>query len=141
MLPTGFGKSLIYAILPAVFDKLNGNVKVGHKYYNPIIYFKGSTESIVVIVSPLTALMLDQKQKFSQQALTVNYVGEAQQDENAMASIMKGEVQLVYMSPESLLCNLRIRRMFCNSIYQNNLVAFVVDEAHCVKMWYVKINL
>ena len=65
MLPAGFGKSLIYAILPAVFDTLNGNVKVEHKYYNPIIYFKGSTESIVVIVSPLTALMLDQKQKFS----------------------------------------------------------------------------
>ena len=33
---------------------------------------------------------------------------------NPMASIVKGEVQLVYMSPESLLCNLRIRRMFCN---------------------------
>ena len=50
--------------------------------------------------------------EISQQGLTVNYVGEAQQDENAIASIMKGEVQLIYMSPESLLCNLRIRRIF-----------------------------
>ena len=32
--------------------------------------------------------------EISQQGLTVNYVGEAQQDENAMASIIKGEVNL-----------------------------------------------
>ena len=66
----------------------------------------------------------------------MNYVGEAQQYENATASIMKGEVQLVYMSPESLLCNLRIRRMFCNSIYQKHLVAFGRRGTLCKNVVY-----
>ena len=41
-LPTGFGKSLIYGCLPVLFDKLHN-----HDY----------TTSIVVVVSPLKALM------------------------------------------------------------------------------------
>jgi len=34
------------------------------------------------------------------------------------------------MSPENLLCNPGIRRMLHSSVYQQNLVAFIVDEAH-----------
>ena len=79
--------------------------------------------------------MLDQKQNLSKKGLTVEYIGEAQDDHEALKCVLQGNVQLVYMSPESLLCNPRIRRMLCSSVYQRNLVAFVVDEAHCVKMW------
>ena len=43
MLPTGSGKSLCYTALPSVFDILRG--KDGH---------------IVIVVSPLVALMKDQ---------------------------------------------------------------------------------
>ena len=42
VLPTGFGKSLIYASLPIVFDTLLGT--------------QGST---IVVVTPLTAIMKD----------------------------------------------------------------------------------
>ena len=45
-LPTGYGKSVCFAILPHVFDILRG--------------FSGS---IVLCVSPLTSLMLDQRSK------------------------------------------------------------------------------
>ncbi len=27
--------------------------------------------------------------------------------------------------------------MLATDIYANNLVAFVIDEAHCIKKWYV----
>ena len=43
VLPTGYGKSLCYACLPRMFDEL-------HKENN----------SIVIVVSPLTAIMIDQ---------------------------------------------------------------------------------
>lgn len=43
VLPTGYGKSLCYACLPWMFDEL-------HKESN----------SIVIVVSPLTAIMIDQ---------------------------------------------------------------------------------
>ena len=43
VLPTGFGKSLCYACLPGAFDKL-----------------RKSDGSIVIVISPLTALIKDQ---------------------------------------------------------------------------------
>ena len=36
------------------------------------------------------------------------------------------------ISPEQLLTNLQWQEMLCSEVYQRNLVAFVVDEAHTV---------
>lgn len=44
VLPTGYGKTLCYAVLPAAFDAL----------------LPGSSPSIVIVLSPLTAIMKDQ---------------------------------------------------------------------------------
>lgn len=96
------------------------------------MYLGCQKESIVLIVSPLTALMMDQKRAFSQKGLTVEYVGEGL---NNLEAVLKGKIQLVYISPESLMGNEKIRKMLLNSVYSQNLVGFVVDEAHCVKMW------
>jgi ATP-dependent helicase YprA (DUF1998 family) len=46
-LPTGFGKTLIYALLPALFNLL-----------------RAADSSIVMVVSPLVALMAEQKCKY-----------------------------------------------------------------------------
>ena len=46
-LPTGFGKSYCFALLPTVFDHLRA----------------GKRPSIMVCVSPLTALMMEQRDK------------------------------------------------------------------------------
>ena len=101
-----------------------------------LLYYKVDFErSIVTIICPLTALMLDQKQRFSQKGLSVEYIGEAQNNDNAISAVIQGKVQLVYMSPESLLWNCKIRKMFGSTVYQSNLVGLVVDEVHCVKAW------
>ena len=117
-LPTGYGKSLCFAILPFVYDAL-----------------RATTGSIVLCVSPLTSLMLDQRNKFVPRGLSVEFIGEAQDDPTALRSVENGEVQLVYTSPECLLGNRRWRSMLCSEAYRTRLVAFVVDEAHCVKKW------
>ena len=44
VLPTGYGKTICYAVLPAAFDAL----------------LPGSSPSIVIVLSPLTAIMKDQ---------------------------------------------------------------------------------
>lgn len=44
ILPTGYGKSLCYACLPWIFDEMN----------------RSSRPSIVIVTSPLTAIMIDQ---------------------------------------------------------------------------------
>jgi len=81
--------------------------------------------------------MMDQKKKLSLRGISVEFVGEGQIDEVAVSLVIKGDIQLVFISPESLLTNKTYRRMLRSDAYQKKLVAFAVDEAHCVKLWYV----
>ena len=62
-------------------------------------------------------------------------MGEAQTDPAVISRVLKGNVQLLYISPENLLNNPRFRSMLLTSKYKERLVALVVDEAHCVKTW------
>ena len=112
-LPTGYGKSLIYGILSIVFDyhkgmKLIINKPVYHEWY--FIEKKGS---IVVCISPLASLMIDQKNKFVPCGIITEYVGESQDayDPEAVERVLKGNVQLVFITPESIICNSRYRSM------------------------------
>ena len=47
--------------------------------------------------------MVDQWAKFSPLGLTVEFVGEAQEDRDAVQRVIAGKVQLVYLSPEAIL--------------------------------------
>ena len=121
-LPTGSGKSLCYGLLPGVFDTLR----------------KVEKASITIVVSPLISLMKDQTTAFNQIGVSSVCVSDKEETcKDTKRQILKGQYQLVFMSPESLFCNLVWRRMLSTSIYSKNLIAFVVDEAHCVKKWYV----
>ena len=62
-LPTGYGKSLCHALLPIVFDVL-----------------PGKRQSIVVVVSPLTSLVMEQREKFVTQRIPAEFIGELQQE-------------------------------------------------------------
>ena len=86
-------------------------------------------------ISPLTSLMMDQRSKFTPRGLTAEFVGEAQTDHAAERSVLRGEAQLVFITPESLIGNVQYRNMLLSTKYKENLVALVVDEAHCVKTW------
>ena len=72
-LPTGFGKSLIYGLLPAVFDRLKG-------YREPT--------SVALIVSPLASLMIDQKARFLPRGISAEFLGEAQHDARALQRVI-----------------------------------------------------
>ena len=67
----------------------------------------------MVCVSPLTALMMDQKAKYSPKGLKVEFVGEAQTDMSCIRKqrVLNGEVQLVFIAPENLLDNKTYREM------------------------------
>ena len=78
--------------------------------------------------------MIDQRSKFTPRGLTAEFVGEAQTDA-AERRVLRGEAQLVFITPESLIDNTLYRNMLLSTKYKENLVALVVDEAHCVKTW------
>ena len=138
-LPTGYGKSVIFAIVSLLFDLMRGNLIFydnGCHQYN-----SGISGSIAVIITPLISLMLDQKEKFLQKGLRVDFVGQAQHNEQALEAVINGQIQLVYISPESLLENKRYCNMLSSKVYQEKMVALVVDEAHCVKFWSVILSV
>ena len=63
------------------------------------------------------------------------FVGESQSDTQAIEQVVSGCVQLVLITPESIISNPRYRSVLLSKTYQQKLVALVVDEAHCVKTW------
>ena len=51
--------------------------------------------------------------------------------------MIQGKCQLVFISPEQLIGNPKFCTMCQSQCYTKKLVAFVIDEAHCVKKWLV----
>ena len=75
--------------------------------------------------------------------ITAVYAGKALQEgspNDMEGKLYRGEYQLVFVSPEMILCNERWDEILSSSEYQEHFVGLVVDEAHCVKTWSVSIN-
>ena len=115
-LPTGSGKSLCYWILPYSFD-----------------FIRRKHNSMIIVVSPLIALMQEQVRILVQKGMKAVYVGGAHQ--SVVEDIKDGKFQVLFFSPECLLTELDWRDVLHSSVFREQLVAFVVDEAHCVKQW------
>ena len=74
--------------------------------------------------------------KYSQKGVRCAFIGDENEfSDTKKEKVVAGEYHLVYASPESLLTNSYWRAMFLNDCYQSNLIALVVDEAHCVQSW------
>ena len=109
VLPTGSGKSLCYA-LPAL-------VRPG----------------LVLVVSPLIALIRDQVRKFAASGLACAAFDSLQTpDEKARAAarLDNGELQLLLVSPERLA-----RTAFRARLKAANIQLVAIDEAHCISHW------
>ena len=85
------------------------------------LYFilSGVSGSIVICISPLTSLMMDQVAKYKACGLKAEYIGYTQTSAQAKKSVLNGEVQLVFCTPES--------SMMLSSLYKEKLV--------CVLQW------
>ena len=118
-LPTGFGKSLCYVLLPLVFDCLRQD---------------SDGKAIIVVVSPLIALMEDQVSSYSAKGIKAAFI-DNESDTDKKASVKEGAYQIVLFSPEALISNCKWRLMLREPPYAARLVALVIDEAHCVKEW------
>ena len=136
-------KVLCYGCLPIVFDKLLGT--------------GGEHSSIVVVVTPLTAIMKDQVSgivtiddvcylylasshtfqtaSFTSRGLFAAYITGQSENEDMKRGVHKGVYRLVYFTPELLITSRRWRKVLSSDIYNARLKAFVIDEAHCVKKW------
>lgn len=109
VMPTGSGKSLLYQ-LPAA-----------------------AGPGLVVVASPLIALMRDQLRALADKGVPAVALHSAQEDDEAMAAIdavSTGRARLLYVSPERLA-----QEGTQNLLRKNRVTLFAVDEAHCVSHW------
>ena len=125
-LPTGFGKSLCYILLPCIFDLIR----------------EVEGKSIILVVSPLIALMQDQVATISALGITTICITDKETSSSAVTlSVRKGEYQIIFISPEALFLSTRWRNMLSTVTYRSNLVGFIIDEAHCIKkMVWLHVN-
>jgi ATP-dependent DNA helicase RecQ len=109
VMPTGAGKSLCYQ-LPALAGR-----------------------GLVVVVSPLIALMADQCRALSALGVPAVMLASGMGDghnERALEQVASGGVVLVFVSPERFAS-----RAFRRVLAKSRIGLFVVDEAHCLAEW------
>lgn len=108
LMPTGGGKSMCFQI--------------------PALCFEG----ITIVVSPLISLMKDQVQALKSNGIKADFFNSSispTEENEVVDRAMKGETQLLYLSPEKLIS-------VSNSwLKELNIKLVAIDEAHCVSMW------
>ena len=93
-------------------------------------------KSIVIVLSPLLALMKNQVSSLAKHGVRSMYVTqESDCDDASLQGLHEGQYQIVFFSPEALLCSDTWRDILQTSVYQENVVGLVIDEAHLVKKW------
>ena len=120
-LPTGFGKSIVYECLPFLFDyKLNR--------------VDGRTSSVVLVVSPLVALMIDQVQSLRTRGVACAIMSDHEGVEKCLLASETdlGDYHLLFCAPEAVILVERWRQLICESPLHSRIVAIAIDEAHCV---------
>lgn len=109
VLPTGGGKSLCFQ-LPAM-----------------------ARPGLVVVVSPLIALMKDQVDGLQAAGVPATFLNSSLAPGEArprLRALHNGEFRLLYVAPERLLLS-----GFLEDLRRWNATLFAIDEAHCISEW------
>ena len=125
ILPTSFGKSLIFQILPAIYSFINNNTIIAADCHHNI---KPPLNPIVIVLSPLLSLISDQISCANSSGFGVRAV---KLDTQLYDDISSGKYNLVFGTPESWLSK-KWKDMLGSNNFKKNLVCIVVDEVHKV---------
>ena len=122
VVPTGFGQSLIQQCLPLLASKVATNVQ------SVCLNF------IVVVVSPLVALMQDQVARCRQSGWSALYWHGGFSPVEVTAAA-RGKYSLLFVSPETLVGKRDFHGLLSSRVFTQRLICIAIDEAHCVQTW------
>ena len=131
VLPTGFGKSLLYQLLPDILPTK-------------------TIQNIVIVVCPLTSIIEDQLKVLKDMGINASVFrskrgekndtlfdqtkGDGEDNCETQTPLDYGQCKIIFAHPEDLLSDIG-RKLMKSDVFQKNVVACVIDEAHCVEMW------
>lgn len=103
-------------------------------YYLPLVFWD---RGVIVIVSPLRAIMAEQHQKLERLEISsVCLMGEDMSITNTIITkLTNGDYRAVFMTPEIMFENRLVEGLWSSRAWQSQLRAIVLDEAHCVFTW------
>lgn len=130
VLPTGYGKSLIYQLLPDFLPRK-------------------CSQNIVIVVTPLTSIIEDQIKTMEAQCVPAGVLNTEREETSEIISLFSkdithkiqitenvklGKIKILFSHPESIL-SAEGMRLLKSPIFRQNVAACVIDEAHCVELW------
>lgn len=119
-LPTGYGKTLVYQLLPIAAKEILRETKVYQ------------LDPFVLVLSPLISLMEDQVKRCHRLGLSALYLFPS----TCQSTALEGKTpDVIYSSPKMLLDSRRGRELLLSRKVQMNIVAVAIDEAHCIVKW------
>ena len=69
--------------------------------------------------------------------ISSTYITGDMSDVATSDAVCQEKYQLVFFTPEMIISKRQWRRLIGGEVYANRLKALIIDEAHCVKKWYV----
>jgi ATP-dependent DNA helicase RecQ len=113
IMPTGMGKSLCYQI--------------------PALTYEPGDRRLVLVLSPLIALMQDQVDSLLRRGIDATLINSSLDRatrETRYQEVAEGKYRLLYVTPE------RFRKTeFREAIGRREISLMAIDEAHCVSQW------
>jgi len=98
-----------------------------------------SESSIVIVVSPLVSLMVDQVASLRSRGVSAAIMsGHKGVDRSLLASdrdVEAGKFSLLFGAPEAIIGSEKWRELLLRPPLSRQVVAVAIDEAHCVSKW------
>lgn len=119
-LPTGYGKSLIFQIIPDLYSFLKSRDLPNLQ----------SDAPVVVVSCPLQAIIADQISYLKSIGIKAANISDPAYN----GDLLSGNSRIVFGSPESLGSE-ACRKLFTTPFYRQNIVGLFCDEVHTVTQW------